>query len=127
MLEGPIRATVLADNGLSIGDLDVVEINEAFASVVQAWERELGPDMAKVNSGTTRSAILGATGTGLITKAVHELIRTDGELGHVADVLRWRPRHRNPLLRPGLTDRPQDPPVLLIWQAGMRNEWSSLA
>ena len=51
MLEGPIPATrkLLDDNGLSISDLDLVEINEAFASVVLAWERELKPDMERVN------------------------------------------------------------------------------
>ena len=51
MLPGPIGATqkLLADNGLTIGDIDVVEINEAFASVVLAWEKELSPDMEVVN------------------------------------------------------------------------------
>jgi acetyl-CoA C-acetyltransferase len=84
MLTGPIPATrqVLADNGLSISDLDVIEINEAFASVVLAWERELKPDLANVNPNGGAIALghpLGATGTGLVTKAVHELLRNDGE------------------------------------------------
>ena len=84
MLEGPIPATqkLLADNGLAIDDIDVVEINEAFASVVLAWEQELKADMTRVNPNGGAIALghpLGATGAGLITKAVHELIRTDGE------------------------------------------------
>ena len=84
MLEGPIPATqkLLADNGLAMNDIDVVEINEAFASVVLAWEQELKADMARVNPNGGAIALghpLGATGAGLITKAVHELIRTDGE------------------------------------------------
>ena len=88
MLEGPIPATrkLLADNGLSIGDLDVVEINEAFASVVLAWERSSARTWRRSTRNGGAIALghpLGATGTGLITKAVHELIRTDGELGLV--------------------------------------------
>jgi acetyl-CoA acetyltransferase family protein len=84
MLEGPIPATrkLLADGGLTIDDIDVVEINEAFASVVVAWERELKADMAKVNPNGGAIAIghpLGATGTALLAKAVHELVRADGE------------------------------------------------
>jgi acetyl-CoA C-acetyltransferase len=84
MLEGPIPATrkLLADNGLAMDDIDVVEINEAFASVVLAWEQELKADMARVNPNGGAIALghpLGATGAGLITKAVHELVRTDGE------------------------------------------------
>jgi acetyl-CoA acetyltransferase len=88
MLEGPIPATrkLLADNGLSMGDVDVVEINEAFASVVLAWEQELKPDMSRVNRNGGAIALghpLGATGVILITKAVHELARSDGELALV--------------------------------------------
>ncbi|MFO7589603.1 MAG: steroid 3-ketoacyl-CoA thiolase [Acidimicrobiia bacterium] len=84
MLEGPIPATrkLLADNALGMGDIDVVEINEAFASVVLAWQRELDPDMEKVNPNGGAIAIghpLGATGAILITKALHELERTDTE------------------------------------------------
>jgi acetyl-CoA C-acetyltransferase len=84
MLTGPIGATqkLLADNALLMADIDVVEINEAFASVVLAWERELKPDMATVNPNGGAIALghpLGATGAGLVAKAVHELIRTDGE------------------------------------------------
>ena len=84
MLTGPIGATekLLADNNLTMQDIDVVEINEAFASVVLAWERELKPDMERVNPNGGAIALghpLGATGTGLITKAVHELRRADGE------------------------------------------------
>ncbi|HVX22360.1 MAG TPA: steroid 3-ketoacyl-CoA thiolase [Acidimicrobiales bacterium] len=84
MLEGPIPATraLLSANGLSIGDIDLVEINEAFASVVLAWEQELKADMARVNPNGGAIALghpLGATGALLVTKAVHELRRTDGE------------------------------------------------
>jgi acetyl-CoA C-acetyltransferase len=84
MLTGPIGATqkLLADNGMSIGDIDVFEINEAFASVVLAWEKELSPDMDKVNPNGGAIAIghpLGGTGAVLITKAVHELQRSDAE------------------------------------------------
>jgi acetyl-CoA C-acetyltransferase len=88
MLEGPIpaTATLLQRSGLAIGDIDVVEINEAFASVVLAWERELKADLDRVNPNGGAIAIghpLGATGAMLITKAVHELQRRDGELALV--------------------------------------------
>jgi acetyl-CoA C-acetyltransferase len=84
MLEGPIPATrkLLADNQLTIDDIDVVEINEAFAAVVLAWERDLKPDMANVNPNGGAIAMghpLGATGAALIAKAAHELARRDGE------------------------------------------------
>ncbi len=84
MLTGPIGATqkLLADNGLSMDDIDVVEINEAFASVVLAWEKELSPDMDTVNPNGGAIALghpLGGTGAILTTKAVHELQRVDGE------------------------------------------------
>lgn len=84
MLTGPIYATqkLLADNGLQMSDIDVVEINEAFASVVLAWEKELNPDMATVNPNGGAIAIghpLGGTGAILLTKAVHELHRSDQE------------------------------------------------
>ena len=83
MLTGPIGATqtLLARTGLGIDDLDVIEINEAFASVVLAWQQELGADMSKVNPNGGAIALghpLGATGTGLVTKAVHELERSGG-------------------------------------------------
>jgi acetyl-CoA C-acetyltransferase len=84
MLTGPIFAThkLLSDNGMQMSDIDVVEINEAFASVVLSWEKELGPDRATVNPNGGAIALghpLGATGAVLITKAVHELVRTDRE------------------------------------------------
>jgi acetyl-CoA C-acetyltransferase len=83
MLTGPIDATqrILDRSGLSLGDIDVVEINEAFASVVLAWERELHPDMERVNPGGGAIALghpVGATGARLITTALHHLERTDG-------------------------------------------------
>jgi len=84
MLTGPIYATqkLLDDNGLTMDDIDVVEINEAFASVVLAWEKELQPDMETVNPNGGAIAIghpLGGTGAILLTKAVHELHRADKE------------------------------------------------
>jgi acetyl-CoA C-acetyltransferase len=81
MLTGPIDATrrLLERTGLAIDDIDLIEINEAFASVVLAFEQELQPDPARVNPNGGAIALghpLGATGTGLVTKAVHELQRT---------------------------------------------------
>jgi acetyl-CoA C-acetyltransferase len=89
MLTGPIPATqrLLENAGMAIGDVDVFEINEAFASVVLAWERELGADPERVNPNGGAIALghpLGSTGAGLITKAVHELHRGDGERAIVA-------------------------------------------
>jgi acetyl-CoA C-acetyltransferase len=86
MLIGPIDAThtVLAKAGMTMGDIDVTEINEAFASVVLSWERELHPDMSKVNVNGGAIAIghpVGCSGARLITTALHELERTDGTNG----------------------------------------------
>jgi acetyl-CoA C-acetyltransferase len=88
MLTGPIAATnrLLTNNKLLMSDIDAVEINEAFASVVLAWERELKPDMATVNPNGGAIALghpLGATGVSLIAKAAHELVRSDKELALV--------------------------------------------
>jgi acetyl-CoA C-acetyltransferase len=82
MLTGPIGATqkILSNNDMQMSDIDVVEINEAFASVVLAWAKELKPDMATVNPNGGAIALghpLGGTGSILITKAVHELERSD--------------------------------------------------
>jgi len=84
MLEGPIPATrkLLAKNGLKIDDIDVFEINEAFASVVLSWARTLEPEMARVNPNGGAIALghpLGATGCGLVTKALNELERSKGQ------------------------------------------------
>jgi acetyl-CoA C-acetyltransferase len=84
MLTGPIDATrhLMERTGLTIDDFDTIEINEAFASVVLAWEREVKPDMAKVNPNGGAIALghpVGATGARLITTALHELERTDGQ------------------------------------------------
>jgi acetyl-CoA C-acetyltransferase len=84
MLTGPIDATrkLLSENSLTMDDVDVVEINEAFASVVLAWEQELAPDPERVNPNGGAIALghpLGATGGGLVAKAVHELHRIDGD------------------------------------------------
>jgi acetyl-CoA acetyltransferase family protein len=85
-LTGPIPATqkALDRAGLTIGDIDVVEINEAFASVVLAWAHELKPDMTKVNPNGGAIALghpLGATGVILMTKLLHELERSGGRFG----------------------------------------------
>jgi acetyl-CoA acetyltransferase family protein len=88
MLTGPIPGTkkILERNKMTIGDLDLVEINEAFASVVAAWRRELDPDMNRVNVNGGAIALghpLGSTGARLITTLVHELERSDSEFGLV--------------------------------------------
>jgi acetyl-CoA acyltransferase len=86
MLDGPIRATrkVLSKAGLNLEDMDVIEINEAFASVVLAWARELQPDMNKVNpngGAIAHGHPLGATGAVLMTKLLYELERCKGRYG----------------------------------------------
>jgi acetyl-CoA C-acetyltransferase len=83
MLTGPIPATerLLERNKLAIDDIDVFEINEAFASVVLGWQQATGADMARVNPNGGAIALghpLGGTGTILLTKALHELERTGG-------------------------------------------------
>jgi acetyl-CoA acetyltransferase family protein len=88
MLTGPIPATekILRRNGLTIGDLDAIEINEAFASVVLAWAKVHGPDLEKVNPRGGAIALghpLGSTGARLMTTLLHELEDLDGELGLV--------------------------------------------
>jgi len=88
MLTGPIPATrtILTRNGMTVDDLDLIEINEAFASVVGAWERELRPDADRVNVNGGAIALghpLGSTGARLITTLLHELERRDGERGLV--------------------------------------------
>ncbi len=88
MLTGPIPATqkLLARNKMTIDDVDLIEINEAFAPVVAAWRRELEPDMDRVNVNGGAMAIghpLGSTGARLITTLLHELERSDGEVGLV--------------------------------------------
>jgi acetyl-CoA acetyltransferase family protein len=88
MLTGPIPATrkILERNGMALDDIDLVEINEAFASVVAAWERELEPDVDKVNVNGGAIALghpLGSTGGRLLTTLLHELERTEGDRGLV--------------------------------------------
>jgi acetyl-CoA acyltransferase len=88
MLTGPIPATkkLLERNGMQIGDIDLIEINEAFASVVAAWRRELEPDMDRVNVNGGAIAIghpLGSTGARLLTTLLHEMERADKETGLV--------------------------------------------
>jgi len=86
MLTAPIPATAhaLEKTGMSLDDIDLVEINEAFASVVIAWARETGADPEKVNVNGGAIALghpLGATGARLMTTLLHELERTDGRWG----------------------------------------------
>jgi acetyl-CoA acyltransferase len=86
MLEGPIPATrqVLQRCGLSLEQMDIIEINEAFASVILAWAQEFHPDFDKVNPNGGAIALghpLGATGGILMTKLVHELQRIKGTYG----------------------------------------------
>jgi acetyl-CoA acyltransferase len=86
MLTGPIPATqkVLDKAGLSLDDIDLVEINEAFASVVLAWQRETGADMGKVNVNGGAIALghpLGCSGTKLLATLLNELERTGGRYG----------------------------------------------
>ena len=88
MLTGPIPATkrLLERNKMTMNDIDLVEINEAFASVVAAWRRELDPDMDRVNVNGGAIALghpLGSTGARLITTLLHELERSDKEVGLV--------------------------------------------
>jgi acetyl-CoA acyltransferase len=88
MLEGPIPATakILKRNGMTIDDIDLIEINEAFAPVIAAWRREHNPDMDRVNVNGGAMALghpLGSTGARLITTLLHELERSDKEIGFV--------------------------------------------
>jgi acetyl-CoA C-acetyltransferase len=86
MLTAPIPATAhaLARSGMRLDDIDLVEINEAFASVVLAWQQEVGYDLARVNVNGGAIALghpLGATGARLMTTLLNELERTGGRYG----------------------------------------------
>ncbi|MBP3044372.1 acetyl-CoA C-acetyltransferase [Arthrobacter jiangjiafuii] len=86
MLSAPIEATrhALGRTGMSLKDIDLLEINEAFASVVLAWQRELDVDLAKVNvngGGISLGHPIGATGARIMTTLLHELERTGGRYG----------------------------------------------
>jgi acetyl-CoA acyltransferase len=88
MLEGPIPATakLLERNGIKMDDIDLVEINEAFAPVIAAWRRVHNPDMDRVNVNGGAMALghpLGSTGARLITTLLHEMERSDKEVGLV--------------------------------------------
>jgi acetyl-CoA C-acetyltransferase len=88
-LDGPIAATakVLAKAGMTMDDIDIFEVNEAFASVVCSWAKVHGADWDKVNVNGGAIAIghpVGSTGSRLITTAVHELERRDGNLALVS-------------------------------------------
>ena len=101
MLTGPIPATqrVLKKAGLKLDQIDLFEINEAFASVVLAWERELHPDMERVNVNGGAIALghpLGCSGGKLMTTLLHELERTEEALRASDDVHRLRAGDRAP-------------------------------
>ena len=86
MLEGPIPGTaaVLKKAGLDLASIDLFEVNEAFASVVLAWQKETGADLAKTNVNGGAIAVghpLGASGAILMTRLLHELERRDGRYG----------------------------------------------
>ena len=86
MLSAPIPATdyALRKAGMTLDDIDLIEINEAFASVVLAWQKETGADLAKVNVNGGAIALghpLGATGVRLMTTLLNELERTGGRYG----------------------------------------------
>jgi acetyl-CoA acyltransferase len=86
MLDGPIYSTrqVLKRSGMSLEDMNIIEVNEAFASVVLAWAKEIQPDMARVNPNGGAIALghpLGATGAVLMTKLLHELMRSGARYG----------------------------------------------
>jgi acetyl-CoA C-acetyltransferase len=81
-LDGPIRATerVLARTGMTVGDVDLFEVNEAFASVALSWQQVVGPDPSRVNVNGGAIALghpVGSTGARLLTTALHELERRD--------------------------------------------------
>lgn len=89
MLKGPIPASqkVLSQAGLTVDDIDVFEVNEAFASVVMAWQKALGADPEKVNVNGGAIALghpTGSTGARLITTCLHELERRNGKYGLIA-------------------------------------------
>ena len=86
MLTGPIPATtkILERSGLTLDEIDLIEINEAFSSVVLAWEREHHPDMERVNVNGGAIALghpLGCSGTRLLTTLLDELERRGGRYG----------------------------------------------
>jgi acetyl-CoA acetyltransferase len=86
MLSAPIPATrkIINRSGLKLENMDRIEINEAFASVVLAWQRETKADLAQVNVNGGAIALghpLGASGARLMTTLVHELERTGGRYG----------------------------------------------
>jgi acetyl-CoA acetyltransferase family protein len=88
MLTGPIPATrkLLHRTGLRMRDVDLFEVNEAFASVVLAWQRELDPDMDRVNVNGGAMALghpVGSTGARLVATLINELERRDAEVGLV--------------------------------------------
>src|SRR5207245_1410637 len=88
MLTGPIPATrkLLERNRMTIGDIDLIEINEAFSSVVIAWERELKPNLDRVNVNGGAIALghpVGASGSRLFGTMLAELERRDAEIGLV--------------------------------------------
>ena len=89
MLKGPIPATrkAMAKAGLDVGDIDLFEVNEAFAPVVMAWQKEIGAPSEKTNVKGGAIAIghpLGATGTRIIATLLNELERRKARYGLIA-------------------------------------------
>ena len=89
MLEGPIPATkkVLERAGMTIDDIDLYEVNEAFGSVPLSWAKAIGADLSKLNVNGGAQALghpLGGTGAKLMTTMIHELHRTGGRYGLLA-------------------------------------------
>jgi acetyl-CoA C-acetyltransferase len=88
-LDGPPEATarVLDKAGMTVGDIDIFEVNEAFASIVLSWQRVTGADIEKTNVNGGAIALghpVGCTGSRLITTALHELERRDGQFALIA-------------------------------------------
>ncbi len=88
LLNGPVDAThaIMKKSGMTLNDIDLVEINEAFASVVMAWQKEFDADMSKVNVNGGAMALghpVGATGSRLIVTALHELERRDKSTAYI--------------------------------------------
>jgi acetyl-CoA C-acetyltransferase len=89
LLDGPVDATakILAKSGMSLDDIDLYEINEAFAAVVLSWARTYDVDMDRVNVNGGAIALghpVGATGSRLIVTALHELERRDKERAYIS-------------------------------------------
>ena len=122
MLTGPIPATtlVLEKAKMTLDDIDVIEINEAFASVVLAWQKELGADLDKVNVNGGAIALghpLGASGAKLMATLLNELERTQRPLRPPDHVRGRRHGQRHHHRAPGLTPAPRRPVGPAAWSS----------